>query len=203
MVWEQFGRCEFEKEGIDGPVVSSLSSTINLISIRCNQPIDYQIFKFILYSDLPEESFSLKCYPLEEILIEKMAALMGRAEPRDLYDFWRLTESERLDTGHLKPEFERKVKNKGHDFRLFEQKVLEKEKISVRPGKGNCKIRSMTSPNLWTCLGNQKDILSSKWRLFSSSCLTAPLTWLSGGKKGGKYFCSNSSRPSASSNRVI
>ncbi len=36
--------------------------------------------------------------------------------------------SQRLDTSHIKPEFERKARNKGHDFRLFEQKVLEKEK---------------------------------------------------------------------------
>jgi predicted nucleotidyltransferase component of viral defense system len=68
------------------------------------------------------------CYSLQEILIEKMAALMGRTEPRDLYDFWYLTEIERLDTAHLKPEFERKARNKGHDFRQFEQRVLEKEK---------------------------------------------------------------------------
>jgi predicted nucleotidyltransferase component of viral defense system len=91
---------------------------------RFSEDLDFTL----LDNDLPEGSFSLKCYPLEEILIEKMAALMGRTEPRDLYDFWHLTESERLDTGHLKPEFERKAMNKGHDFRLFEQKVLEKEK---------------------------------------------------------------------------
>jgi len=39
-----------------------------------------------------------------------------------------LTENEKLDTEHVKPEFELKARNKGHDFRLFEQKVLEKEK---------------------------------------------------------------------------
>ncbi len=55
---------------------------------------------------------------------------MGRTEPRDLFDFWHLTENERLDTGHVKPEFERKARNKGHDFRLFEKKVLEKGKKS-------------------------------------------------------------------------
>lgn len=42
---------------------------------------------FISYTDLPEDSVELQCYPLSEILIEKMAALMGRMEPRDLYDF--------------------------------------------------------------------------------------------------------------------
>jgi uncharacterized protein len=80
------------------------------------------------YSDLPEELFSLQCYSLSEVLIEKMAALMGRTEPRDLYDFWHLTEIERCSTKHFKHEFERKAKNKGHDPAKFEERVLSKEK---------------------------------------------------------------------------
>jgi predicted nucleotidyltransferase component of viral defense system len=58
-------------------------------------------------------------------LIEKKAALMGRTEPRDLYDFWHLTEYKGMDTEH-QPEFDRKAKNKGHDP---EAKVLAKEKV--------------------------------------------------------------------------
>lgn len=83
---------------------------------------------FQQYSDLPEDSFSLQCYSLSEVLIEKMTALMGRTEPRDLYDFWYLTENERMDTKHHKPEFERKAKNKNHNPNQFEEKVLSKEK---------------------------------------------------------------------------
>lgn len=114
-----------------GPLQGSLASRDIKIDITRKEILEFPIViknVFILYSDLPQESFSLKCYSLEEILIEKMAALMGRTEPRDLYDFWHLTENENLDTAHVKPEFERKARNKGHDFRLFEQKVLEKEK---------------------------------------------------------------------------
>jgi len=48
------------------------------------------------YSDL-EEDFKLQCYSLAEVLIEKMTALMGRTEPRDLYDFWYLTEIEGIN----------------------------------------------------------------------------------------------------------
>jgi len=33
-----------------------------------------------------------------------------------------------MNTEYHKPEFERKARNKGHDFRKFEQKVLAKEK---------------------------------------------------------------------------
>ena len=114
-----------------GPLQGSLASRDLKIDITRKEILEFPVEVrnvFILYGDLPKESFFLKCYSLQEILIEKMAALMGRTEPRDLYDFWHLTENERLDTGHVKPEFERKARNKGHDFRQFEQKILEKEK---------------------------------------------------------------------------
>jgi len=78
------------------------------------------------YSDL-EEDFKLQCYSLAEVLIEKMTALMGRTEPRDLYDFWYLTEVERLDVAeHIIP-FNNKAKHKKQDPKKFMEKVLGKE----------------------------------------------------------------------------
>ena len=114
-----------------GPLQGSLTSRDIKIDITRKEVLEFEVEVkkvIMLYTDLPEDSFSLKCYSLQEVLIEKMAALMGRTEPRDLYDFWYLTENEGLDTAHVKPEFERKARNKGHDFRLFEQKIMEKEK---------------------------------------------------------------------------
>ena len=81
---------------------------------------------FRTYSDL-EEDFNLQCYSLAEILIEKMTALMGRTEPRDLYDFWHLTEIERLEiTDHLF-EFQNKAKHKKQDPNKFIEQILSKE----------------------------------------------------------------------------
>jgi predicted nucleotidyltransferase component of viral defense system len=79
---------------------------------------------FIHYSDL--KAFEILCYPLEEVLIEKMCALMGRTQPRDLYDFWYLLEYDKMDIKYSWPEFERKAKNKGHDPASFKDKVLVK-----------------------------------------------------------------------------
>ena len=113
-----------------GPLQASLTSRDIKIDITRGEILEFQNEAkkiFILYSDLPQESFSIQCYALAEILIEKMAALMGRTEPRDLYDFWHLTETERMDTKYYKPEFERKAIHKGHDPAQFEQKVLAKE----------------------------------------------------------------------------
>lgn len=78
------------------------------------------------YSDL-EEEFKLQCYSLAEVLIEKMAALMGRTEPRDLYDFWHLTEIERLDVTEHIFSFNSKAQRKKQDPKKFMEKVLSKE----------------------------------------------------------------------------
>ena len=114
-----------------GPLQANINSRDVKIDITRGEVMEYQIENrkiFKDYSDLPENSFILQCYSLSEVLIEKMAALMGRTEPRDLYDFWHLTEFEGLDTKHHKPEFERKAKNKKHNPDLFQEKILAKEK---------------------------------------------------------------------------
>ena len=114
-----------------GPLQANINSRDVKIDITRGETMEYPVENrkvFIEYTDLPAASFSLQCYSLSEVLIEKMAALMGRTEPRDLYDFWHLTENERMSTKAHSPEFERKAKNKKHDPNKFEEKVLSKEK---------------------------------------------------------------------------
>lgn len=99
------------------------------IDITRGEKLEYPIVErkvFIEYSDLPEESFVLNCYHLSEVLIEKMAALMGRLESRDLYDFWYLTEIERLDVKEHDIEFQNKAAHKGQDPDRFQEVVLDK-----------------------------------------------------------------------------
>lgn len=43
---------------------------------------------FIDYTDL--EEYDLLCYPLEEVLIEKLRSVMQRMAARDFYDIWYL-----------------------------------------------------------------------------------------------------------------
>jgi predicted nucleotidyltransferase component of viral defense system len=56
-----------------------------------------------------------------------MAALMGRTEPRDLYDFWYLTEKEQMDVRDVLPDLARKAANKGLSVSEFMGKTLAKE----------------------------------------------------------------------------
>lgn len=85
------------------------------------------------YSDIEEEDeIRTHCYSLNEILIEKMTALMGRTIPRDLYDFNFLIENENLELQDVYIEFMRKAKNKGHNPKEFVNKVLPKKKTFER-----------------------------------------------------------------------
>jgi predicted nucleotidyltransferase component of viral defense system len=55
---------------------------------------------FIGYSDMEEHQ--LLCYPLEEILVEKMRSVMQRMQARDFYDLWYLLEQHEMDVDFYK-----------------------------------------------------------------------------------------------------
>ncbi|NOX85812.1 MAG: nucleotidyl transferase AbiEii/AbiGii toxin family protein [Chlorobi bacterium] len=84
------------------------------------------------YSDLIKEETQIHCYSLEEILIEKATALMGRTIPRDLYDFYYLTEKAGIKLRDVYIEFMRKAENKGHNPNEFMEKVIPKMKTFAR-----------------------------------------------------------------------
>ena len=65
---------------------------------------------FIGYSDL--EGHKLLCYPLEEILVEKMRSVMQRMQARDFYDIWYLLEVHNMDAAFYVSEFKAKCKSK-------------------------------------------------------------------------------------------
>jgi uncharacterized protein len=112
-----------------GPLKGQLGSRDVKIDITRGEIIETEVLDksiFRAYSDL-EDDFKLLCYSLSEILIEKMAALMGRTEPRDLYDFWYLTEQEQMDVRDVLPDFARKAANKGLSVSEFMGKALAKE----------------------------------------------------------------------------
>ena len=66
------------------------------------------------YSDYPT-LVALPTYTLEEILTEKLCALLGRTEPRDLYDVYWLFKSGDVDQTFLPANFSAKCRHKGKD----------------------------------------------------------------------------------------
>jgi predicted nucleotidyltransferase component of viral defense system len=50
---------------------------------------------FTDYTDLEEHQ--LLCYPLEEVLVEKMRSVMQRMQARDFYDLWYLLQTHKME----------------------------------------------------------------------------------------------------------
>ena len=65
---------------------------------------------------------------------------MGRTEPRDLYDFWYLTEIEGISPKEQAGEFNSKAKDKGQDTAQFVDKVLKK--VAIFEKGWDAKIRN-------------------------------------------------------------
>lgn len=109
------------------------------------------------YSDL-EDEFTIKSYCLEEVVIEKMAALMGRTEPRDLYDFDYLTAIEQIDIQAVYYEFERKAAHKGLEPNNFVEKVSSKEAVFQKPWDERLQHQIKELPkfkDVWRNIGKQ------------------------------------------------
>lgn len=79
---------------------------------------------FIGYSDLEEHQ--LLCYPLEEVLVEKMRSVMQRMQARDFYDIWYLLEEHEMDADFYMSEFETKCKGKDLLHTDFLKKLYER-----------------------------------------------------------------------------
>ncbi len=65
------------------------------------------------------------CYPLEEVLVEKMLSVMLRMQAHDFYDIWYLLEQHEMDVDFYLNEFETKCKSKGSNYSDFQKKLAE------------------------------------------------------------------------------
>ncbi len=83
------------------------------------------------YSDYPADA-ALSVYTLEEILTEKLCALMGRTEPRDLYDVYSLFEQGDVDSSLLPEGFAAKSKHKGQNPSGLDRALINKAETFER-----------------------------------------------------------------------
>lgn len=106
------------------------------VDVTRGETIEFDVEHLIVlssYSDLEEDGETrIYSYSLEEVLIEKITALMGRTIPRDLYDFDYLIEEEGLELQNIYIEFIRKAENKGHNPKQLMDKVMPKMKTFER-----------------------------------------------------------------------
>lgn len=76
------------------------------------------------YSDLTEHQ--LLCYPLEEVLVEKMRTVMQRMQARDFYDIWYLLEQHGMEVNFYLKEFANKCSTKKLNPADFQKKLAER-----------------------------------------------------------------------------
>ena len=79
---------------------------------------------FVEYSDI--KTNNLFCYPLEEVLVEKMRSIMQRMQARDFYDIWYLLEVHGMDIEFYINEFENKCVSKGLRVSDFSKKLNDR-----------------------------------------------------------------------------
>jgi predicted nucleotidyltransferase component of viral defense system len=73
------------------------------------------------YTD--QEEHKLLCYPLEEVLVEKLRSVMQRMQARDFYDIWYLLEVHGMDVDFYLNEFKSKCESKGFKASDFHIKL--------------------------------------------------------------------------------
>ena len=76
---------------------------------------------YLGYSD--QEDHQLLCYPLEEVLVEKLRSIMQRMQARDFYDIWYLLEMYEMDVTFYVNEFKAKCQSKDIDPKGFHNKL--------------------------------------------------------------------------------
>ena len=97
-----------------GPLRARLGSRHLKVDVTRGELLLYPPSERLLqapYSDYPTD-VTLPTYTLEEILTEKLCALMGRTEPRDLYDVYWLFDWGDVDIEFLPADFAAKCRHK-------------------------------------------------------------------------------------------
>ena len=124
---------EHEDEGINfyisyiGPLGGQGSNKRVKVDIsRSEQLVFEPVMKSVFtdYTDLEEHQ--LLCYPLEEVLVEKIRSVMQRMQARDFYDLWYLLEEHGMVVDFYVSEFKAKCESKNLKAEDFPTKLNER-----------------------------------------------------------------------------
>jgi predicted nucleotidyltransferase component of viral defense system len=110
-----------------GPLGGMGSNKKVKVDISRSEQLEYSpVIKdaIVGYSDIEEHQ--LLCYPLEEVLVEKMRTVMQRMQARDFYDIWFLLEQHGMDAAFHMNEFEKKCASKNLNHLDFPKKLAER-----------------------------------------------------------------------------
>lgn len=130
---EIVGNTEFEDGSINfyigytGPLGGQGGNKRVKVDVSKSEKLEFEPMMknaFADYSDI--EDYQLLCYPLEEILVEKMRSVMQRMQARDFYDIWYLLEQEKMEVEYYLDEFTKKCAAKNLNSADFPKKLSER-----------------------------------------------------------------------------
>lgn len=110
------------------PIDAVIGKNWTKVDVTREKPLDRVVEKKLqrVYSDCP--SFGTKLETVEEILAQKLRAILERQKCRDYYDVWKLLELE-IDLRHVRTLFKRKCEFKDIEFagsrHFFPADILE------------------------------------------------------------------------------
>lgn len=110
-----------------GPLGGSGNNKKVKVDISRSEKLEFEPIQkeaIIDYSDL--EEYTLLCYSLEELLVEKLRCTMQRMQPRDYYDIWYLVEVEGMEVEYFTNEFRNKCISKQQNPDDFHKKLEQK-----------------------------------------------------------------------------
>jgi len=113
--------------GYVGPLGGQGNNKKVKIDISKNEQLEFKpVMQLVIigYTDL--EKHELLCYPLEEVLVEKMRTVMQRMQARDFYDIWYLLEVHGMDINFYLEEFANKCSTKKLNPADFQKKLAER-----------------------------------------------------------------------------
>lgn len=97
------------------------------IDISRSEKLVFEIIpQDVILSYTDQERHQLLCYPLEEVLVEKLRSIMQRMQPRDFYDIWYLLEIHGMNIDFYTNEFKTKCEHKEINPAEFHEKLNQR-----------------------------------------------------------------------------
>ncbi len=116
----------------DGPLpkkeLRELKVDITIKEKMIESPVNMPLLSYPEYFDVPQPA-KVRVYSLNEISVEKTAALVDRArnEARDLYDMWYLIENGSVNIGNLSGAIREKIGFRGKKIEEIRDEFIKKE----------------------------------------------------------------------------
>ncbi len=94
------------------------------VDISRSEKLEFEpVLQNIILNYTDQEEHKLLCYPLEEVLVEKLRSVMQRMQARDFYDIWYLLEIHGMKIEFYTREFKAKCERKGLNPLQFHEKL--------------------------------------------------------------------------------